>query len=125
MNKEGEKPQIQLTRQANGELKAKWRPSKGLWGKFTEKSDFRKVTVKEWWLFVGTKAHPGHSEEQSQIEIVSQNVYKATEWIIKKELLPKNKQVFAQVIGYFNSRNIAGEPIVEGIYSNVAHLRIK
>jgi len=125
MNIEGEKPQIQLSLQANGELKATWGPSQGLWGKFTQDSDFVKVTVKEWWLFVGTKADPGHSEEQSQIEIVSQNVHNATEMIIKKDLLPKNKQVFAHVIGYFDSRNIAGEPIVEGIFSNVAHLLIK
>jgi hypothetical protein len=40
--------------------------------------------------------------------------------ILPRKLLPLKKQVLAQVIGYFDSKDERGNPIEEGIYSDVA-----
>jgi hypothetical protein len=121
---QNDSPQIKLQLQADG-LKATWGPSQGPWGIFAKNTAPKNVTVKEWWLFVGTKPNPGQSDEASQCEIVSQSVGTQTEITIPRDLLPLNKQVQAQVVGFFDSQNEHGEPIVEGIYSDVTRQVIK
>ena len=117
-----ERPEITLKQNQDGSLLAAWGPEAGPWGIFKKAAAPQKVQIKEWWLFVGTLSNHGQpdADEGSQWEIVSRSVGTNDSMVIPRHLLPTNHQVLAQVIGYFDSKNENEEPIVEGIYSNVA-----
>ena len=121
----GDRPEVTLTPQPDG-LKVTWAPTHGAWGKFKNEpaSGFVDVVINEWWLYVGTKPLPSQPHEGSQVEIVSQSVGNTTEFVVPQHLLPINKQVIVYVIGYFDSKNVHGEDIVEGIYSDEKHIVI-
>lgn len=122
MQVQNDRPKIELSLNADG-LRVTWGPKEGPWGIYKENVDPVEVNVKEWWLFVGTKANHGQSDqpdETSKWEIVSKSIGTLTEMTIPRNRLPINKQVIAQVIGYFDSQDEHGEPFKEGIYSDVA-----
>lgn len=124
-----DRPKVELSLNADG-LRVTWGPKDGPWGIFRENMNVApaNVNVKEWWLIVGTKAkleQPDKEEgEPTRGEIVSQSVGTTTEMTIPRHLLPVKQQVLAQVIGFFDSQNEVGTPIVEGIYSDVARQHI-
>ena len=123
-----DRPTIELRLNADG-LTVTWGPEGGPWGIYAEDVPPVKVTVKEWCLYVGTKANPEQSDdpdEPAEHDIFSDCVGTSTEKsIFWKELHSREKQVvLARVIGYFDSQDEHGKPIVEGIYSNVARLAI-
>jgi hypothetical protein len=117
-----DRPKVELRLNADG-LTVTWGPEGGPWGIYAENAPLEKVKVKEWWLYVGTKANSEQSDEPDEpfrCESVSKSVGTTTEMILPRKLLPLKKQVLAQVIGYFDSKDERGNPIEEGIYSDVA-----
>jgi hypothetical protein len=120
-----DRPFITLQLDANGDLVVNWGPKEGLWGIYNSTAPPEIVTIKEWWLYVGTR--PNHAQAgPSQCEIVSQSVGLDTSKTIPKFLLPLHQPIMAYVIGYFDSKgengqpiDQDGQPIVEGIYSDV------
>lgn len=126
---QNDRPKIhQLELQADG-LKIRWGPKKGPWGIYREDMQNKPVDVeiKEWRLYVGGLVNQQKSELESD-EIFSQSVGTKTEMIIQLDNNPgfrKYKTVVAQVIGIFDSEDIAGKPFEEGIYSDVAQKEIK
>lgn len=130
-----DRPFITLQLNAKKDLVVNWGPKEGPWGIYNDSGATENVTIKEWWLYVGTKpnqAQAGPSQcGPSQCEIVSENVGVATSKIVPKYLLPLHQQVVAYVIGYFDSKDKDGnqvdpngDPIVEGIYSDVEKIPI-
>ena len=126
-----DRPSLTLSMTTNGVL-AKWGPDNGPWG--TGGID---VHVKEWWLSVGTKVTTKKELDDKkkgkawdpqkggfQWEIVNQSVGSNTQMTVPSYLLPAGKTVYAQVIGFFDSKTMDDKPIVEGIYSKVNHVNI-
>jgi hypothetical protein len=134
-------PWIKLDLNAQG-LTATWGPEVGEFGIFSA-DDIqvpKTVTIKKWWLFIGAIAHPegpGGSnqkfEELPNSEIFNKSVGIDRMMTIPLKDLPPKKLILAQVIGLFDSKtpdgepllNKKGEPVVEGIYSNVERVVIK
>jgi hypothetical protein len=89
------------------------------------------VKIKEWELYVGTKADANQlddPDEPGEYKIFYGKVGAYTTKTIPlndkdhKEAFEEAKTtgyILARVIGYFDSQNERGEPIVEGIYSDV------
>ena len=127
-DKKTDRPWTELSLSADV-LIAKWGPNEGLWGIFNEGmiASPEKVNVHEWWLIVGTKSkhdQPDKPDEPIRGETFSYSVGTKNQMTIPRYLLPVGKQVLAQVIGFFDSKNERNESIVEGIYSDVERLKI-
>jgi len=127
-----DRPNVELS-VTNEFIIAQWGPAAGPYGIFNETmvAAPETVTIKEWWLFVGTKARPNETHEppdhQSvQNDIVFQKMGTATELKIDRYLFPKDQMVLAQVIGFFESKDITGQPLpfMEGIYSDIVRKQI-
>lgn len=125
---ENDRPSVELHLSADG-LTVTWGPAGGPWGIYPKNATPVQVSIKEWWLHVGTKASPEQADnpdEPSEYDIFSASVGASTEKTIAwNELLSRKTQVvLARVIGYFDSQDEHGNTIVEGVYSDVARLLI-
>lgn len=125
---QNDRPTVELRLNTDG-LTVTWGPEGGPWGIYAENVTPVNVNIKEWWLYVGVKANPEQSDdpdEPSEYKIFSDSVGTNTERTIPMKNLPslKKKVVLARVIGYFDSQDEHGKPIVEGIYSDVARQAI-
>jgi len=129
---QNDRPTVELSLETKSdELTVTWGPDVGPWGIYSEKSTPVPVKIKEWELYVGTKAdakQPNDPDEPGEYNIFYGKVGAYTAKTIplndkdrKKafEEAKKTGYILARVIGYFDSQNERGEPIVEGIYSDV------
>lgn len=142
---QNDRPTVELSLNTNSEeLTVTWGPDVGPWGIYSEKSMPIPVKIKEWELYVGTKAIAGQlddPDEPGEYNIFYDKVDSSTIKIIpmkdgtystttisltndksrKKafEEARKRGYILARVIGYFDSQNESGHAIVEGIYSDV------
>ena len=130
-DKKPDRPWIELSVSEDG-LKAKWgNPSGtplGSYGIFNAKMVHspENVKVHEWWLIVGTKSKHNQPDKDDE-PIRGETFYfdgTVNETIIPIYRVPAGQKIIAQVIGFFNSKNELLEPIVEGIYSDVARLKM-
>jgi hypothetical protein len=127
-----DRPRVELSLNTNNnELTITWGPDAGPWGIYSEKSTPATVKIKEWELYVGTKADANQlddPDEPGEYKIFHGTVNALTKMTILlndkdyEEAFGEAKArgyILARVIGYFDSQNERGEPIVEGIYSDV------
>lgn len=130
---QNDRPVVELSlNTTNDELTITWGPNVGPWGIYSAKSTPVPVKIKEWELYVGTKADAKQlddPDEPGEYNIFYGTVGPSTTKTIPlkdkglEEAFQEAKQrgyILARVIGYFDSQDEGGEPIVEGIYSDVA-----
>jgi len=132
-----DRPIVRLQLIADG-LKVTWGPEAGLWLIQSLDAPPQYVVIKQWRLGVGTKVKPNQPDDPDEPghyhifdELVGLSTERTFTW---KELPPGNyKVVLARVIGYFDSQDKDGKPIIdtqtkkpieEGIFSDVARIDI-
>lgn len=129
---QNDRPWIKLDFNHNtNELTVRWGPNEGPWGIFNEAhvNAPQTVSITEWWLYVGTKTkldQDDNGDEPSKWEIFNCSVGANNEMTLDVSYVPvKKHKVLAQVIGYFDSKNILGDSFKEGIYSDIARTKLK